>query len=458
MLLSNGATATAPAGIATETAKLLPDDGAVEDFFGSSVAMSGTTVIVGAFGEDDNGISSGSAYLFDTTTGQQIAKLLPSDGAAYDGFGSSVAISGTTAIVGASGDDDNGNNSGSAYLFDTTTGRQIAKLLPSDGAAWDQFGTSVAISGTTAIVGAAWDNDVDNGSQSGSAYLFDTTTGQQIAKLLPNDGAPSDFFGTSVAISGTTAIVGAHGNDDNGNYSGSAYLFDTFTGQQIAKLLPSDGAAYDFFGRSVAISGTTTAVVGAHGDDDNGNNSGSAYLFDTTTGRQIAKLLPCDGAWDNFFGGSVAINGDVALVGAWGVDDVGYISISGSAYLFDTTAGRQITKLLPSDGAADKSYGGSVAISDAAAIVGAESDDDNGSRSGSAYLFDSSALCPGDFSGDGQADLIDFSFLSGCMSGPGQPIAPGCELVYIDCDGDVDLSDFGLFQNAFDCGPTRTAP
>jgi hypothetical protein len=267
--------------------KLLPSDGATSDYFGYSVAISGTTAIVGAYGDGDNGGYSGSAYLFDTTTGTQIAKLLPSDGAGDDLFGNSVAISGTTAIVGAYGDDDNGGYSGSAYLFDTTTGTQIAKLLPSDGAVNDFFGTSVAISDTIAIVGAYLDDD--NGTNAGSAYLFDTTTGTQIAKLLPSDGAANGRFGTSVAIIGTTAIVGAYGDDDNGGDSGSVYLFDTTTGTQIAKLLPSDGAADDNFGYSVAISGTT-AIVGAYGDDDNGGDSGSAYL----------AILDCNnnGTWD----------------------------------------------------------------------------------------------------------------------------------------------------------------
>ena len=122
--------------------------------------------------------------------------------------------------------------------------------------------------------------------------------GDQLFKLLPNDGAASDFFGYSVAISGTTAIVGAQGDDDNGSNSGSAYLFDTTTGQQIAKLLAKDGAADDRFGRSVAIS-DAIAIVGSKWDDDNGDKSGSAYLFETATGQQVAKLLPDDGAPNN---------------------------------------------------------------------------------------------------------------------------------------------------------------
>ncbi len=397
----------------TQIAKLLAEDGAADDFFGISVAISGETVIVGAHSDDDNGSASGSAYLFDTTTGRQIAKLLPEDGAEGDVFGRSVAISpdGIGAIVGAPFNQDNGLFSGSAYLFDTTTGRQIAKLLPDDAAEGDSFGSSVAISGATAIVGAPADDD--NGSASGSVYLFDATTGRQLFKLLPNDGATFDVFGSSVAIGGAIAIVGAYLQDnDNGESSGSAYLFDISDPAnpvQIAKLLPEDGAANDQFGFSVAISTDGIgAIVGAFKDDDNGDGSGSAYLFDTTTGRQIAKLLPDDGAADDFFGRSVAISGATAIVGAYGDDD-----FSGSAYLFDTTTGRQIAKLLPDDAAEGDSFGGAVAISPDGieAIVAATGNTDNGNSSGSAYLFDTATpgTCPWDLDDNavvGASDLL----------------------------------------------------
>ena len=190
-------------------------------------------------------------------------------------------------------------------------GDQLAKLLPDDGAQGDLFGGSVAISGAIAIVGAT--SDDDNGAASGSAYLFDTTTGRQIAKLLANDGAVFDQFGWSVAISGATAIVGARWDDDNGSSSGSAYLFDTTTGRQIFKLLPGDGAANDQFGFSVAISGATgkeVAIVGAWLDDDNGSDSGSAYLFDAAA----PGMCP----WDIDDNGNVGVKDLLFLLGAWG--------------------------------------------------------------------------------------------------------------------------------------------
>jgi len=435
-----------PAGaqLTNERAKLLPSDGAAGDLFGVSVAVSGTTAVVGARLDDDNGSQSGSVYLFETTTGQQIAKLLPSDGAPDDWFGWSVAVSGTTAVAAANFDDDNGTDSGSAYLFDTTTDQQIAKLLPNDGAAGDQFGRSVAIRGTTVVIGASFDDD--NGTDSGSAYLFDTTTGQQIAKLLPSDGAADDQFGRSVAIRGTTAVVGAWFDGDNGDRSGSAYLFDTSTGQQIAKLLPSDGAADDLFGSSVAISGTT-AVIGAYWDDDNGYHSGSVYLFDTTTGQQIAKLLPNDGAAGDEFGRFVAISGTTAVAAATRDDDNG--TDSGSVYLFDTTTGQQIAKLLPSDGGLGDAFGVSVTISGTTVVAGAPFDDGNGhpegTGPGSAYLFTAPSACPADLTGDGVLDFFDVQqFLNWYAAGD-------LRADFVQ-DGTLDFFDVQAFLNAYAAG------
>ena len=438
-LLAAGVTvlssAPAYADLGDQLFKLLATDGAANDQFGVSVAIDGTTAIVGAPGMFGGPIS-GYAYLFDTATGQQLFKLLPDDGTADDAFGSSVAISGATAIVGARRHNDNGTHSGSAYLFDATTGRQIAKLLPDDGAEEDHFGTSVGISGAIAIVGAPFDDD--NGGLSGSAYLFDSTTGRQLAKLLPNDGTGGDYFGTSVAISGGIAIIGARRDDDNGTNSGSAYLFDTTFGRQFFKLLPDDGAEFDSFGSSVAISGDI-AIVGARYDDDNGDKSGSAYLFDATTGRQIAKLLPDDGAAEDFFGWSVAISGETSIVGAYQDDDNG--GGSGSAYLFDIATGQQLFKLLPNDGATGDAFGLSVAISTDSigtnAIVGAVRDDDNDTDSGSAYLFDAATpgMCPWDIDDSGTVGASDLLALL-ISWGP----CKGCPADF-NGDGTVGASD-----------------
>lgn len=170
--------------------KLLAGDGVADDLYGWSVDIDGTTAIVGARFDDDGGTSSGSAYLYDTTTGAELIKLAAGDPTSGKEFGFSVGLDGTTAVVGARGDDDNGTSSGAAYLFDTSTGTELFKLTASDAASNDFFGESVDVSGTTAIVGSRLSDESSGGvTASGSAYIFDTTTGNELFKLTANDAA-----------------------------------------------------------------------------------------------------------------------------------------------------------------------------------------------------------------------------------------------------------------------------
>jgi len=270
----------------------------------------------------------------------EMQKLLALDGAGYDNFGVSVSLDGDYALIGADKDDDKGIDSGSAYVFirNGSFWDQEAKLLASDGAPNDYFGYSVSFDEDTAIIGA-YGHD-DNGDLSGSAYIF-TRTGNiwtQQAKLLASDGAQSDYFGYSVSLSGDTALIGAFRDDDNGYYSGSAYVFirnGSFWDQE-AKLLASDGAEWDNFGYRVFLDGDY-ALIGAPYDDENGIQSGSAYVFKRTgtTWAQEAKLLASDGQSYDLFGRSVSLNEDYALIGAYGDDDNG--ADSGSAYVFKRT-------------------------------------------------------------------------------------------------------------------------
>ena len=404
--------------------KLTASDGAANDRFGCSVSVSGDLAIVGAYLDDVNGTDSGSAYIFspndvNCSDWDQTAKLTASDGAASDYFGYSVSINGDYAIVGAFYDDDKGNESGSAYIFlrSGTSWSQQAKLTASDGAVGDWFGDSVSISGDYAIVGANGD-DV-NGSNSGSAYIFkrDDTTWSQQAKLTASDGNASDWFGDSVSICGDYTIVGAPTDDVNGMVdSGSAYVFlrSGTSWSQQQKLTASDGAASDFFGKSVSISGDY-AIVGAHYDDDNGADSGSAYIFkrDGTTWSQQDKLTAsADGAAGDYFGWSVSVSGDYAIVGANGDDDKG--SASGSAYILkrDGTSWSEQAKLTALDGAVVDYFGYSVSISGDYAVVGAYFDDDKGGESGSAYMF-GKTLCPSaDLDDDCKVNFADFAIFA----------------------------------------------
>jgi len=444
-----------------ERQKLLAPDGAASDWFGYSVSISGDLAIVGAYRDDDKGNNSGSAYIFgwDGTSWSQQQKLTASDGAGYDWFGWSVSISGDLAIVGAYYDDDKEANSGSAYIFkrDGTGWSQQQKLTASDGAARDYFGASVSISSDKIIVGAYRDDD--KGIDSGSAYIFkqDGTAWVQQQKLTASDGTAYDSFGYSVSISGDLAIVGACYDDDKGDYSGSAYIFrwDGTSWSQQQKLTASDGAAYDFFGYSVSISGDY-AIVGAVRDDNKGYSSGSAYIFkrNGTSWVQQQKLLASDGAAYDFFGYSVSISGDFAIVGAVWDNDKG--DNSGSAYIFkrNGTSWVQQQKLIASDGAVDDNFGLSVSISGDYAIVGAYCDDDKGSDSGSAYVFESvfERVCPtADLSGDCCVNFADFAVIgSQWLQAPGVPSA---DIAPEGGDGVVNFLDLDILVNEWlQCG------
>jgi len=364
--------------------------------FGCSVSISGDYVIVGARCNNDNGDDSGSAHIFkrdDATRWTPQAKLLPSDGEAGDLFGCSVSISGDYAIIGAYCDDDNGVNSGSAYVFkrDGTVWAQQAKLLASCKGGYEFFGFSVSISGDNAIIGA-WGN-CDNGVAAGSAYVFkrNGTTWTQQAKLLASDGAANDYFGWSVSISGDSAIIGARGDDDNGGDSGSAYIFkrDGTAWTEQDKLLASDGAEDDHFGGSVSID-DNYAIIGAHLDDDNGDDSGSAYVFkcDGATWTQQAKLLASDGKTGDLFGYSVSISGGYAIVGAYCDNYFGFNS--GSAYIFkrDDVVWTQEDQLAGPYGSWWGDWlGYSVSIDGNRVIIGAPNDEVFGDYPGSAYVF-----------------------------------------------------------------------
>ncbi len=433
-----------------QQAKLTAADAAADDRFGVSVSTSGDTAVVGAYWDDDAGSDSGSAYVFarSGTNWTQQAKLTAADAAAGDSFGVSVSLSGETAVVGAVFDDDAGASSGSAYVFvrSGTNWTQQAKLTAADAAAGDSFGYSVSLAGDSAVVGAYWDDDT--ALNSGSAYVFvrSGTSWTQQAKLNAADAATDDRFGISVSLSGDSALVGAFMDDDGGEVSGSAYVFvrSGTNWSQQAKLIAADDAGYDYFGCSVSLSGDT-ALVGAHYDDDWGTNCGSAYVFERsgTSWAQQAKLTAADAAAEDLFGNSVSISGDTAVVGAAGDDDAG--SFSGSAYVFlrSGTSWALQAKLTAADGAPEDYFGFSVSLSGDTAMVGAQEDDDGGEGSGSAYVFVRSGTSwtqqakltaadaePGDYFGY-SVSLSGESALIGASSDDDRGYASGSAYVFV---------------------------
>jgi hypothetical protein len=367
--------------------------------------------------------SSTSTPASSTETSEQITQVAADDGDDSDEFGRAVTLSddATTALVGAYNDEDpNGTEAGSAYVFTHENGSwsQQAKLVADDGDSEDRFGWSVALSndGTTALVGAKYDEDPnganEDGFGAGSAYVFTADSGSwsQQAKLVAEDGDGGDEFGESVALTGdgATALVGASADEDpNGEDAGSAYVFtaDGDTWSQQAKVSPDDGDSSDSFGWSVDLSDDgATALIGAPGDEEYGGGQytgvGSAYVFTENGGSwsQDAKLGP-DGNDNQLFGRSVALSddGSTAVVGDHGDEDPNGIS-GGSAYVFDDSGGTwsQQAKLAPDDGDWGDRFGRSVALTGdgSTVLIGAYNDEDpNGSGegflsgAGSAYEF-----------------------------------------------------------------------
>jgi hypothetical protein len=376
--------------------KILPGDGDSLQFFGGQVSISGDHAIIGAPGFPLQDI--GSAYIFKRNGSNWIQqqKLIASDGTETDYFGSSVSISGDYAIVGAPTDDDNGDFSGSAYIFKRSGSTWIEqqKLLASDGTEDDVFGGFLSISDNYAIISANGSDGLIN--ESGAAYIFKRTDSLWVEeqKIFASDSTRWVGFGIS-AISGNYAIVGAPGDDDNGEDAGAVYIFrkDSIWVEEI-KLKPIDAQTYDGFGRSVSISGDYV-LVGASLGDGIVPNSGSAYIYKKENNNwiKIQKIFASDGEQGDAFGSwSVSISEDYALVGALGDDDNG--SQSGSAYIFRKLGTTWIEeyKLTASDGTEGDAFGGAVSISGEYAIVGAYGDDDNGNSSGSAYVYNGFVL------------------------------------------------------------------
>jgi len=384
----------------TEQQKLTPADGADDDRFGIAVSLIGNTVVVGTPHDDDAcptdpNCNSGSTYVFTRsgTTWTEQDKLIASDAAAGDKFGTALSFSGDRVVIGAPFDEDTIFDSGSAYVFvrSGTTWTEEDKLKASDPTVNDQFGTSVALDGDTALVGAIFGRDT--GPQTGAAYVFtrSASTWSEEGRLAPGDGAQADHFGASVALSGNTALIGSRFNDAQAPEAGAAYLFsragNVWTSE--GKLTAADGAQNDAFGEAVALSGTA-ALVGALGDD---GATGSVYphwIFPHTS--LSAKLTASDAEAGNRFGSAVSTSGTTALVGSDSDDDACPSDPqcnSGSAFVFQRSGGlwAEQAKLTASDTAAGDLFGVAVGISGDTAVVGASQDADKGTNSGSAYVF-----------------------------------------------------------------------
>jgi uncharacterized protein (TIGR03437 family) len=427
----------------TEQARLLANDGALQDYFGWSVALKGDTALIGTlYGPGPANADQGAAYVFVRSgaiwTQQQ--KLTAGDGQAFAQFGAAVALDGDTALVGAHEHRITPSfvATGAAYVFvrNGATWTQQAQLLANDGAGGDQFGAAVALDGDTALVGAPKD-DVGANADQGSAYVF-TRSGVSWAQQprLNTTPAPGDHFGAAVALSGDKAMIGAYlyGSDDRGKVftfrrgatgwkqtdgteapnptagwrfgvslalkgdtavvgaslglfqpgvdQRSAYVFTVVSDPELVRRLgPELGSANDGFGYAVALDGDTV-LVGAYRGDATATDQGAAYAFTLRDSRSVEqqKLIASDGGAQEFFGEAVALSGDTLAVGAH-AQKIGANAAQGAVYLFTRQGGvwRFQQKLTANDGAAGAHFGYAVALDGDILAAGAYKDDPGGS-------------------------------------------------------------------------------
>ncbi|HKX46958.1 MAG TPA: FG-GAP repeat protein, partial [Planctomycetota bacterium] len=390
-------------------------DAANIDHFGRTLSVSGETLVVGSRYATHGGLSiAGAAYVFEQHGLNWIerAKLVAPDADVQDLFGHAVAVSGDTALISARNDDHGGVvDAGSAYVFVRgAEGWDLqAKLTAPDAGEFDAFGISVGLSGDVAVIGAALD-DTGFGVDAGSAYVFarEGTTWSLQAKLTASDALAQDLFGSAVAVSGDTVLVGSPRDDHAGGFdAGALYVFERVGAawSQNAKLVAVDAQPGDQLGGAIATSGATLAV-GARFDDHSGAvDAGSVYVFvhDGSAWSLQARLVDADAGAGDGFGSSVAVEGERIVAGA-PQDDLSGVQNAGSAVLFERSGAiwTELEKLVSPDPEPIDNYATAVALADVAALVGAPHEDLFGALDvGSVYVspFD------GDCDGSGVPDV-----------------------------------------------------
>ncbi len=390
-----------------EEAILAAEDAGAPAEFGLSVALDGDRAVVGANrAACDSGDSNcGAAYVFerDGDVWTETARLLPSDGAAFWYFGFAVALDGDRAVVTADGATcDGGADCGAAYVFDYdgNAWTETAKLVSSNPRSGIRFGNDVAVDGDRVVVGAFRD-DCEPGDNAGcgAAYVFEPDgegAWAESARLTASDGGTTDWFGFSIALDGDRLLVGAQRDrcDGGDGTCGSAYVFDyDGTWEETARITASDGAPFDLFGFAADLDGDH-ALVGARGDDCTaGPACGAAYVFELEDGvwTETTKLTPDERENEQLFGAAVALDGDGVLVGAEGEDCAGGGLNCGAAYVFgtDSTGWAQADRLVASDAASFDNFGVAVDLSGSYALVGAYLVDcAAGFDCGAAYVFE----------------------------------------------------------------------
>ncbi len=303
-----------------------PNDG---DNFGVSVFSSGNSILVGAFLDDTGAINAGAAHLIDLETGGLQQTFLNPNPGEHEWFGYSVAATENRVFVGALKDNDAGNEAGAVHRFDGDTGGFVETILSPSPQAGDHFSRGLTLLGNDVLVGVTGDNA--GGANSGAAYLFDGTTSDHAETFLNPSPDDDDNFGVSVAQVGENIVVGSFLDDTDATNAGIAYLLNAETGNLVQTFHNPTPESTDWFGHTVAAVGSNVLISAPH-DHSEGNLGGAAYLFDGETGELMHSFLNPTPASDDLFGYSLAALGNDILISAH-KDDTGAMN-AGSVYLF----------------------------------------------------------------------------------------------------------------------------
>jgi len=373
--------------------KYWPADATKGSQFAGALAIDGTRLLVGSRYGYVGSVYTGTAYIFERsgTTWSQQQKLTASDGVKNDNFGWFLDLDGDVALVGAF---EKNNDVGAAYFFERNSSgvwKQVKKAVPS-GSGNHHFGAGVSTDSKTAVVGSYLTNNMR-----GLSYVYSRsgTTWSSVQTLTASDGTSYDQFGVSSDVEGDTIVVGAVVDDHKAIDAGSVYVYmrSGTAWSQTQKLTANDALIYAQFGRTVSLDGDSL-LVGAKQDY---NYSGAAYVFTRsgTVWSPQAKLTAPDRTKNDYFSLGLDLDGDTAIIGSPWDDDRG--SASGSAYIYNRsgTAWSLMGKLTASDGDSSDFYGEAVAISGMNAAVGARGDEYTlGFNAGTLYDYAVSGYAP----------------------------------------------------------------
>lgn len=360
--------------------------------FGSSAAISGRFAIIGAIGESVGGrYFAGRAYVYNSSSESPMHILTSPNAQDAGGFGGAVAISGTLAVVGAFGESVGGHsNAGRVYLYNAATGKLVQTLESPNVQTNGNFGGSVAVNGRFAVIGGPGES-VDGPSYAGHAYVYEVTADKlTLVQTLTSPSAQKyGHFGGSVAVSGGLVVVGAP-NENASGYQGAGhtYLYIAASGKLVKTLTSPNAQDYGQFGNSVALGGKL-AVVGALGETADGQIfAGRAYAYNASSGSLIQTLTSPNAQYNGVYGISVAISGKTAVIGAFQETADGYAD-AGHAYVYELAAGKlKLVQTLTSPNAQTHGFFGIVATSGESLVVGADGETAfDHANAGHAYVY-----------------------------------------------------------------------